>query len=437
MTELKRNLGVWGAASISIGAIIGAGIFVLIGVSSGLAGPAVVISFLIAGIAAFLTALSSAELSSFITEAGGSYIYTHKAFGKFWGFLVGWMQSFDYIVGASAVSIGFAAYFVYFADIQSSQAVIIVVGVILPLTLMIINLRGIREASGTNNMLVGIKVTALIMFIIVGGSFLISHRDFSNYHPFFPNGISGALSGASIIFFAFVGFNTITVLAEEVKNPEKNVPKAIMLAFSICTLLYIGVSIVAVGLVNWRILETSDAPLEAALKAATDNVILLKFISISALFATASVVMSSILGGSRALFAMARQRVIPGVLAGISRNGIPIRTVLLSGIIIALIVVVSQGNLDWLASIFNFGTLMTYFFINLSVLVLRKKMPDANRTFKVPFYPFIPILGLLTCFILAFYLNPNAVIFAGAWIAIGVAAYAYNKRRGRKNNKPV
>jgi len=134
---------------------------------------------------------------------------------------------------------------------------------------------------------------------------------------------------------------------------------------------------------------------------------------------------------------MARQRVIPGVLAGISRNGIPIRTVLLSGIIIALIVVVSQGNLDWLASIFNFGTLMTYFFINLSVLVLRKKMPDANRTFKVPFYPFIPILGLLTCFILAFYLNPNAVIFAGAWIAIGVAAYAYNKRRGRKNNKPV
>lgn len=432
MSELKRSLGVLGAASVSIGAIIGAGIFVLIGVASELAGPSVIISFMIAGLVAFFTALSSAELASFITESGGSYIYTHKAFGKFWGYLVGWMQSFDYIVGASAVSIGFAAYFIYFLGIPPVQTMIIIVGSVLPLVLMLVNLKGIKEASGTNSLLVGLKVTALMLFIIVGGSFLISGGDFSNYHPFFPTGIAGTLSGAAIIFFAFVGFNTVTVIAEEVKSPEKNVPKAIMLAFAICTVLYIGVSLVSVGLLDWKLLGASDAPLEVAMKAATGNVFLLKFISVSALFATASVVMASILGGSRALFAMARQNVIPGMLARISKNGVPTFTVMLGGIVIAAIVVVSKGNLDWLASIFNFGTLMTYFFINLSVVRLRQKMPDACRPFRVPFYPVIPVLGVLSCLALAFYLNPNAVMFAAAWIAIGIAAYEYNKRRETK-----
>ncbi len=430
MPELKRTLGIWGAASVSIGAIIGAGIFVLIGVASGLAGPSVILSFLIAGITAFLTALSSAELSSFITEAGGSYIYAQKAFGNFWGFIVGWTKSFDYIVGASAVSLGFAAYFAYFLGIPPAGSIIITAAAALPLLLMLINLKGISEASGTNNLLVGLKVTALALFIIAGGFFLFSRGDFSNYHPFFPNGVAGTLSGASIIFFAFVGFNTITVLSEEVKNPEKNVPKAIMLAFAISTLLYIGVSVVAVGLVNWKLLGTSSAPLEVALKAATNNVYLLKFISISALFATASVVMASILGGSRALFAMARQRVIPGFFARISNNGVPTLTVMITGVAIAIIAL--QGNLEWIASVFNFGILMTFLFINLSAVRLRKKMPDANRTFRVPFYPVPPILGVLSCIVLVFYLNKNAIIFGGAWVVIGVAAYYFNTKREAK-----
>lgn len=430
MPELKRSLGIWGAASVSIGAIIGAGIFVLIGVASGLAGPAVILSFLIAGITAFLTALSSAELSSFITEAGGSYIYAQKAFGNFWGFLVGWTKSFDYIVGASAVSLGFAAYFAYFLGIPPAGSIIIIVAAALPLLLMLINLKGISEASGTNNLLVGLKVTALALFIIAGCFFLFSRWDFSNYHPFFPNGVAGTLSGASIIFFAFVGFNTITVLSEEVKNPEKNVPKAIMLAFAISTSLYIGVSVVAVGLVNWKLLGTSSAPLEVALKAATNNVYLLKFISVSALFATASVVMASILGGSRALFAMARQRVIPGFFARISNNGVPTLTVMITGVAIAIIAL--QGNLEWIASVFNFGILMTFLFINLSAVRLRKKMPDANRTFRVPFYPVPPILGVLSCIVLVFYLNKNAIIFGGAWVVIGVAAYYFNTKREAK-----
>ncbi len=430
MTELKRHLGLWGATSIGIGAIIGAGIFVLSGVASGLAGPAVILSFIVAGIVSFLTALSSAELSSFITEAGGSYIYTHKAFGKFWGFTVGWMQSFDYIVGASAISVGFAGYFVYFTGIPpTAQNAIIIVAVTMPLVLTLINLRGIREASGTNNLLVGIKVAALALFIGVGLFFLLSHGNFSNYHPFFPRGFSGMLSGAALIFFAFIGFNTITVIAEEVKDPEKNVPRSLIISLLICAVLYIGVAVVEVGLVDWKTIGTSDAPLEMALGMATNNILLLKFVSISALFATASATMASILGGSRAVFSMARQRVVPGVLAKISKNGIPTNSVLISGIAIALIVIATKGNLELIASIFNFGTLMTFFFINISLLKLRRIMPSANRTFKVPFYPVTPILGVISCFWLVFYLNINAITAAGIWIVLGLVAYEYNKRR--------
>ncbi len=428
-TELKRNIGVWGAASIGIGAIIGTGIFVLIGVASGLAGPSVVISFIIAGFTALLTGLSASELSSFITEEGGGYIYTTKAFGNFPGFVVGWIKSFDYIVGASAVSIGFAAYFMYFLQMPLIQSNIIIIAVIWPLILMSLNIKGIKEASSANNVLVALKILALLIFIVVGSLFILSTANYSNYHPFLPQGIKGMLSGAAIIFFAFIGFNTIAIVSEEVRNPGKNVPRAILYAFAICTLLYIGVSLVAVGLVNWQILGTSAAPIETALKAATDNLIILEFVAISALFATTSVILASIIGGSRALFSMSRKEVLPKAFSRISKGGIPLFTVLITGIAISVIVVLASGNLDILASIFNLGTLITFFFINLSLIQLRRSCPDAKRSFKVPLYPVTPILGLISCFGLAFYLDPTAVIYGGSWIIIGIIVYFLNRWR--------
>ena len=435
LTELKRDLGVWGAASIGIGAIIGTGIFVLLGVAAGLAGPSVIFSFIIAGVTALLTGLSSAELSSFITEEGGSYIYTTKAFGKFPGFVIGWIKSFDYIVGSSAVSIGFASYFTYFLHIPPIQSIIVTIATVWPIILMMLNLKGMKEASGANLGLVVLKVTALVLFIAVGAYYLFYNPNPSNYQPFFPNGIKGMLSGAAIIFFAFIGFNTVTMVAEEVKDPQKNVPKAVLLSFAVCTLLYIGVSLVAVGLVNWQILGQSTAPVELALTHATNNFWLLEFVAISALFATTSVILSSIIGGSRALFSMSRQEVIPKIFSRISKNGIPYFTVIISGISISLIIIVSSGNLAQLASIFNFGTLLTFIFINLSLLQLRRTRPDANRRFKVPFYPITPILGIISCAGLAFYLNPNAVIYGGTWIIIGTIIYSLNKRRNHRKKK--
>ena len=429
MAELTRSLGFWGATGIGIGAIIGTGIFVLIGVASGIAGPAVILSFIIAGFVALLSGLSAAELSSFIHEAGGSYIYTTKAFGEFPGFVVGWMKSFDYIVGASAVSVGFAAYLTYFVGIPSTTSTLIIIATLWPLFLMLLNVKGIKEASGTNNLLVVLKILALLIFIIVCAAALITRGNYSNYHPFFPQGFSGVMSGAAIIFFAFIGFNTIAVMAEEVKDPEKNVPKAILFAFAVCTLIYIGVSLVAVGVVNWQLLGSSSAPLEFALKTVTDNIFILQFVAISALFATTSVIMASIMGGSRALFAMARQGVLPKRLATISRQNVPVFTILVCGIIISGIVLATGGNLDWLASIFNFGTLLTFFFINLSLLRLRKTMPDARRSFKVPFYPYTPVFAMISCIILAFYLNANAVITACIFLGLGIVVYYLNKKR--------
>ncbi len=437
MTELKRDLGVWGAASIGIGAIIGTGIFVLLGVAAGLAGPSVIFSFIIAGVTALLTGLSSAELSSFITEEGGSYIYTTKAFGKFPGFVIGWMKSFDYIVGSSAVSIGFASYFTYFLHIPPIQSTIITVAAVWPIILMMLNLKGIREASGANNALVFLKVSALVVFILVGAYYLFNHPTLSNYQPFFPNGISGMLSGAAIIFFAFIGFNTITIVAEEVKDPQKTVPRAVLLSFAVCTLLYIGVALVAVGLLNWKILGMSTAPVEAALTVATNNFWILEFVAISALFATTSVILASIIGGSRALFSMSRKNVIPGLFSRISKNGIPSYTVLICGISISLIILVSSGNLAQLASIFNFGTLLTFVFINLSLLQLRRSRPEAMRGFKVPFYPVTPILGVISCVGLAFYLNPNAFIYGGGWILIGVIVYFLNRWRLQRKSEEI
>jgi APA family basic amino acid/polyamine antiporter len=436
MSELKRSLGFWGATGIGIGAIIGTGIFVLIGVASGIAGPAVILSFIIAGFVALLTGLSTAELSSFIHESGGSYIYTTKAFGAFPGFVVGWMKSFDYIVGASAVSVGFAAYFTYFVGIPATTGTLVIVATVWPLILMLLNVKGIQEASWTNNLLVALKILALLIFIMVGAAALITSGNYSNYHPFFPQGFSGVMSGAAIIFFAFIGFNTIAVMAEEVRDPGKNVPRAILFAFAVCTIIYIGVSLVAVGIVNWEALGSSSAPLEFALKAVTDNIFILQFVAISALFATTSVIMASIMGGSRALFAMARQGVLPKVLSTISRQSVPVFTILLSGFIISGIVLVTGGNLDWLASLFNFGTLLTFFFINLSLLRLRKLMPDAKRSFKVPFYPYTPVFAMISCIILAFYLNTNAVITAFFFLAIGIVVYYLNKR-GKAGSRPT
>lgn len=431
MTQLKRNIGLFGAASVGIANIIGAGIFVLSGVASGLAGPSVILSFLIAGFIALLTALSAAELSSFITETGASYAFTKKAFGRFWSFLVGWFKYFDYIVGAAAVSVGFAAYFTELFGLTGVFPLIFAAAG-LPLVLTILNLIGIKETTYVTSAMVLIKIFALILLLMLGGFFLAKNFNIAKYTPFFPRGFNGMFNGAAIIFFAFLGFNTVSMMSEETKNPKRTIPKALMLAFFVSFVLYVSIAFVEIGVLNWQKLGTSASPLADLASAISNNKIFLDFISFSALIATGSVVLSSIIGGTRASFAMGRDRLLPHQFDLISKRfGTPYFSIIVGGLIIIILSGIFFNNIDAIASIVNFGSLFTYLFVHLSLLKLRRSEPKTKRLFKVPLYPAFPVIGALSCIFLMYYLSNTAKLASSIWAIVGLTLFfvIYRKKK--------
>ncbi|MGD8708697.1 MAG: amino acid permease [Nitrosopumilaceae archaeon] len=431
MAELKRNIGTFGAASVGIANIIGAGIFVLSGVAAGVAGPAVILSFLIAGGIAMMTALSAAELSSFITDTGASYAYTKRAFGRFWSFLVGWFKYFDYLVGGAAVSVGFAAYFTSVFRLEGVLPVILA-AVGLPTVLSILNFLGVKEATRVTSAMVLLKIFAIVLLLMFGGFYLFQHFDVGHYTPFFATGFGGMLSGAAVIFFVFIGFNTVTMMSEETKNPRKTIPKALMLAFAVTFVLYMAVAVLLIGILDWHD-ESKDAhPLGSIALIISDNAMFFDFISFSALIAAGSVVLSSILGGTRASFAMGRDKLLPQQFDRISKRfGTPYFSIIIAGIVIVTFAGIFYNNIETIASIVNFGSLFTYLFVNLSVIKLRRSESQTKRLFKVPLYPVIPIIGVISCVGLMFFLNQSAMFVSVIWGAIGLTVFfaLYRKQK--------
>ncbi|MFX0169883.1 MAG: APC family permease [Candidatus Hodarchaeota archaeon] len=420
MTELKRNVGLLGVSSVGIANIIGAGIFVISGVAAGLAGPSVILSFFLAGIIALLTALSSAELASIITVTGASYVFTKRAFGRIPSFFVGWFKYFDYIAGAAAVSIGFAAYFTaLFGLIGPLPLILTAIG--LPICFTILNVIGVKESTNATSIMVLIKLIALVVLIGAGGLYLVHFFNIAHFVPFFPNGINGTFSGTAVIFFSFLGFNTIAMMSEETKNPEKTIPRALLLAFIVAFILYIMIAILEIAILNWQDLGASASPLDDLARVISNNPFFIGFIVIAALVATASVVLSSIVGGARASFAMGRDRLLPNQLDRISKRfGTPYISVIVGGVFIATLAGLFFDNIDLIASIVNFGSLFTYLFVHASLIKLRRDAPDIHRPFKVPLYPLTPILGLISCILLMLYLSINAQIMAILWTLIGI-----------------
>ena len=433
MAELKRNIGTFGAASVGIANIIGAGIFVLSGVAAGIAGPAVILSFLIAGVIAMLTALSAAELSSFIIETGASYAYTKRAFGRFWSFLVGWFKYFDYMVGGAAVSVGFAAYLTSLFGLEGPLPILIA-AIGLPIVLCVLNILGVKEATRATSIMVLIKIFAIVLLLMLGGFYLSQHFDVGHYTPFFATGFGGMLNGAAIIFFVFIGFNTVTMMSEETKNPQKTIPKALMLAFVVTFVLYMCVAFVLIGILDWHD-ETNDAhPLGSIASVISKNQMFFDFIAFSALIATGSVVLSSIIGGTRASFAMGRDRLLPPQFDKISKRfGTPYFSTIIGGIIIVIFAGVFYNSIDTIASIVNFGSLFTYLFVNLALIKLRRLEPNITRPFKVPLYPVVPILGAASCIVLMYFLSDSAKIVSTIYAIIGVAIFFFIYRK----SKPV
>jgi APA family basic amino acid/polyamine antiporter len=406
------------ATSVGVGAIIGAGIFVVLGIAVGYAGPSIVVSIIVAGIVASFTAFSFAELGSAIPKEGGAYAFAYELISPFAGFLVGCLWLFAQIVAGAAISLGFASYFVAVFPVFSLKAIAVVAA----LALTGLNLVGIKQSTTVNNILVIIKIAILSIFVGFG-IFQVHPQNFSEFSP---NGVLGVLQGAAFIFFAYLGFGRIATLGEEVKNPERNLPLAVLIALVVSVAIYVLTGLTATGLVDYRILAQSGSPIAEAAKA-TGNFTLVAAISLGALIATASVLLTNLIGSSRVAFAMARNEQLPKSVARVSsRFGTPYISVLAMGAL--LTVLAFSLDLKQSAAITSFAILSVHLTVNLSAIRLRKKMLNSTK-FRVPFYPLIPSLGLVSCVILMFSLPQESWIIAAIVVIISAVLYLLRKKQ--------
>ncbi len=415
--ELKRTLNLIDATAIGIGAIIGAGIFVVLGIAVGYAGPAVVISMVVAGIVALFSALSFAELGSAIPKEGGTYEFAYQLISPSVAFLSGCLWLFGQTVAGAAVSLGLASYFVAIFPFFPLK----VVAVSAALLLTALNLIGTKHSAMINNILVLIKIVILCLFVGFG----VFQVNPTNYSQFAPNGFAGILQGAGFIFFAYLGFGRIAALGGEVKNPKKNLPLAILVALAISVVLYVMTGLVATGLQDYRILAVSGSPLADAVKV-TGNFTLIAAISFGALVATTSVLLTNLIGLSRVSFAMANNGQLPKSMSKIhARFGTPYISILVTGALMTILSYVS--DLRQTAAITSISILSTHIILHFSAVRLRKRTPEL-KTFKTPLYPVIPALGIVSCIILMFSLPMEAwIVWAGFVTAVSVY-YLLRKR---------
>ena len=413
--RLKPALGLIGATSISVGAIIGAGIYVVIGIAAGLAGPALPASMILAAAVALFTALSFAELSKWLPKEGSVYEFSYRLISPFVGFLAGWMYMLGNAFAGAAVSLGFAYYFIELFPFAHPK----IVALLLCLAFTIINFFGIRQSAELNEIFVAAKLLILSFFVILGLGYIC----IENFLPFAPSG-TGIISGACYIFFAFGGFARVSVLAEEIEDAENNVPKAIMLSLLISTIFYLLIGVVAVGLVGASILAASSSPLAEATKAMHNSLAVLA-ISLGGLIATASVLLTSIMGVSRESYAMALRDDLPSSLSRLHPvHGTPYRSIWISGLLMALLVLLT--DLERVVAVSTFGLLFYYFLANVSDAKLRS-MKSKSLV--------LPILGATSCLaLLAFLLftSPYAWVLGIIMLATGAAYYmARGKLRWR------
>jgi APA family basic amino acid/polyamine antiporter len=404
--EFKRSLGLFDALAIGIGAIIGAGIFVVTGISAGLAGPALLLSLLIGACISGFTALSFAELAALIPKEGGGYEFAHELISPFAGFISGWLWLVSNLVVGAVVSLGFASYLAIFIPSLPVNAT----AALACLAITLINYLGARESSLFNDVLVVIKLLILAFFIALG----IGAVSLGNFSPFMPNGGYGVMQGAAIIFFAYSGFARVTLISEEVKNPRKTIPLAIILALGISTVIYMLVSFVAVGLVGYHELAVSGSSLAAAAQSESKNAAIL--ISIGAIVATLSVLLTTLLGLSRISFAMARNHDLPAFFAKLHpKRATPYNTILVFGLVMTIFAAFT--DLLRAAAISNFAMLLYYAIANYSALKIEK-----------PVYPrIIPVLGLITSIMLLFFLARDAWIIGGLALLSGIVFYHMEK----------
>ncbi|MCL6604747.1 MAG: amino acid permease [Paenibacillus sp.] len=440
--NLSKTLGALDLTALGVGAIIGTGIFVMTGVAAAEhAGPALVLSFIIAGFACVLSALCYSEFASTIPVSGSAYAYSYVAFGELLAWILGWDLVLEYGVAAAAVSSGWSGYFqgllegfglhlptvlsgAYDAD---KGTIINLPAVVIILLISYLLTRGVKETARFNAIMVIIKLSVVLLFIFTG----IFYVKPENWTPFMPFGFHGVVNGAATVFFAYIGFDAISTAAEEVKRPQRDLPIGIISSLAICTVLYIAVSLVLTGIVPYQNLNVSD-PVSFALRFVDQNMIA-GLISVGAIAGMTTVLLVMLFGQTRLLFAISRDGLLPQSLSKVSsKTHTPVRSTWMVGGIVA--VLTGFVPLDRLANLTSIGTLFAFLIVSLGVISLRSSHPDLKRGFKVPWVPFIPLLSAAACGYLMYNLGSETWIGFILWIAVGLVIYALYGYRNSKLN---
>lgn len=436
---LKRTMSLTQLTMFSVGSIVGTGIFVILGTAVPEAGPAVVISFVLAGITCLFSALSYAEMAGTIPISGSSYSYTYATLGEIVAWVCGWCLMMEYGVSVAAVAVGWGQYVneIFsligfripdaFAQPPGDGGIINIPAIVVVLLAASLLLRGASESARVNAILVFTKIVILLFFCAIA----FTAFNAGNLEPFLPLGMLGVVAAAGQVFFSFIGFDTASTAGEEAKNPKRDLPRAILLSLLIVTTLYVLVALAAVGAMLWSDMEGTggEAVLAKILENVTGQVWPSIVLSIGAVISIFSVVLAVMYGQTRILFAMGRDGLLPKIFTKVSpRTQTPItNTLIVAAVVIALAAVVPLDNL---ANATSIGTLFAFFLVNIGVLVLRRTKPDLERSFKAPLFPLTPVIGMVMCGILLFGLDRITWLYFLGWMTLGFIIYfTYGFRR--------
>lgn len=432
MSELKRHIGLFQLTMYGTGLILGAGIYVLIGEATGIAGDAVWIAFGLGAIVALFAGFSYAELSSVFPKASAEYVFIKNAFkNNFFAFLIGWLTVITSIITATTVALGFGGYFAEFVNMP-----IILSAIGLLIILSIVNFIGIRESAWTNTIFTIIEASGLILIIVIGFTFV--NPEPVNYVES-PSGFSGIVIAFVLIFFAFIGFEDMANIAEEVKKPKKTLPRAIILSVIISGVIYVLVSLAVVRVVNWEELAESSAPIALVAERALGSEAHILLSSI-ALFAITNTVLITLVAGSRIFYGMAKEKAFPAILEKIhfktKTPWIAIIVIMMTSIVFTLV-----GDIVLVANITVFAIVITFAAVNLAVIVLRYTEPEIERKFKVPInigkFPILPLFGVGISTYMAFQFEIQVVLVGITIIIIGSVLYIISKKHNESKIRDI
>jgi len=424
--KLKRALGLFEATMYGVGIILGAGIYALIGKGAGLAGNALWAAFAFGAVISALTGLSYAELSSMMPKEAAEYVYSMKAFKRRWfSFTIGWIILVAALFSAAAVSLGFGEYFHVITGINPFWAAAALI-----LILSFINFWGISESSKTNIIFTIVEMTGLLL--IIGFGFAFGHIGSVNYFEVPPEGLAGIFAAAALVFFAYIGFEDVVNIAEETKNPRRNVPLALLLSIAITATIYVLVSLSAVSIVDWKVLGESVGPL--ALVADTAMPGFGGYFSVIALFATANTVLIILIVESRMMYGMGREGSLPKWISEVHpKRRTPWKAIALTCLF--TLGALLYGGIREIAEVADIAVFMVFFTTNLSLIGMRYKYRKAKRPFKVPinigWFPVLPLLGLLSCVFMIAHFRVQILLMGLALIVSGLLAYILVENYGK------